>query len=313
MTSNISPARLPALLKILLLIVALAGVFGVPAATTAQDSSSSSSEPPSSEEPLVPVLPGPDTVVATVNGETITEADLSFLQEDYAQQMSQMNPAQHRAFLLTQAISLKLMAGAAKTAGMADNDTYKRRLAYLSTRALSRAYILQEISSKVTKDAVQAEYDKTYAAASPDEIHVLHILVNTEEDAKAIKASLDAGGDFAALAKEKSTDPSAQQNSGDLGFVQSWAPLVKPFLDAAFALKDGETSGPVKSDFGWHIIRVTERRPATKPAFEQEAQQIAQQLFGAAYTSTVDSLRKAGTIDIADPDLKSLFDGLPPQ
>jgi peptidyl-prolyl cis-trans isomerase C len=305
MTSHISPARLPALFKILLLIVALAGFIGTPAATTAQDSSSSSSEPASSEEPLVPVLPGPDTVIATVNGETITEADLGFLREDIGQQMAQMQvpPDQQRGYLLQQAIVSKLLSTAASAAGLADSDTFKRRLAYLSSRALSRAFVLQEISPKVTESTVRALYD----AWPSDELHVMHILANTEDDAKAIKASLDGGGDFAALAKEKSTDPSAQQNSGDLGFLQAWAPYVPEFLDAAFKLKDGETSAPVKSEFGWHVIRVTERRPATKPAFEEKAQGIADKLFQDTLSSVIGGLRTAATIDIADPDLKDVL------
>jgi peptidyl-prolyl cis-trans isomerase C len=174
----------------------------------------------------------------------------------------------------------------------------------LTRRALSRAYVQDVIAVKIDDAAIQAEYDNVIGKAPNEEVHALHILVTTEEDAKAIKAALDAGGDFAALAADKSIDPSAKQNSGDLGFVPYWD-VVKPFADAAFALKDGETSGPVQSQFGWHIIRVTERRPATKPTFEQLRGQIAQQLYGRIYEETFTGLKNAATIDIPDAALKA--------
>jgi peptidyl-prolyl cis-trans isomerase C len=309
MTSHISPAKLPVLLKILLVIALLLGFAG-PFAMAQESSSSSepaaSSEPPP-EEVTVPVLPTPDTVVATVNGEPITQAQLSFVQEDLASQLSQIPPEALRSVLLAQMINLKLMAGAGRAAGLEDTDTFKRRVSYLVERSLSRAYAQEKIGAEVTPEAIQAEYDAVFGSAPSEELHTLHILVSTEEDAKAIKASLDAGGDFAALAKEKSIDPSAKQNGGDLGFVQYWG-VVKPFADVAFALKDGETSAPVESQFGWHVIRVLERRPTTKPTLAETQAQIGQKLYNEKYQAAFDALRSAATIDIPDPTLKAQVD-----
>ncbi|MEQ1771253.1 MAG: peptidylprolyl isomerase [Devosia sp.] len=250
------------------------------------------------------VAADPNAVVATVNGEAITEADLAYVQEDIAAQLQGVPPEQLRAVLLAQMINLKLMSKAGLEANLADSDVFKKRVAYLTMRALSRAYVQDKIASMVDDAAIQAEYDRVIGSAPNEEVHALHILVTSEDDAKGIKAALDAGGDFAALAKDKSIDPSAKQNGGDLGFVPYWQ-VVKPFADAAFALKDGETSAPVQSQFGWHVIRVTERRPATKPTLDELRGQIAQQLYGEAYQKAFDALRSAATIAIPDAALKA--------
>lgn len=302
MTSQISAARVPLLPKIFVLAAMLVSFAVAPVASQAQDS-------PAPADPAVaaPVVADPNAVLAVVNGEPITEGDLALVQEDIGAQLQQVPADQVRAVLLAQLINLKLMAKAGTDLGLQDADTFKKRVQYQTERALSRAYALQEIAAKVTDEAIQAEYDKVIGAAPDDEIHLLHILVSTEDDAKAIKAALDAGGDFAALATDKSIDPSAKQNGGDLGFVPYWQ-VVKPFADAAFALKDGETSGPVQSPFGWHIIRAIERHPALKPTIDDLRQQIGQRLYSETYQSVFDTLKGAATIEISDPALKAQVD-----
>ncbi|MEO6396705.1 MAG: peptidylprolyl isomerase [Devosia sp.] len=254
-----------------------------------------------------PVLVDPNAIVATVNGETITEGDLAFVREDVAAQLQSVPPEQVRAILLAQMISLKLMAKAGTEAKLGESELFKRRISYLTSRAMSRAYVQENVGVKITDEAIKAEYDRIVGSAPNEELHVQHILVSTEDDAKAIKASLDAGGDFAAIAGDKSIDPSAKQNGGDLGFVPYWE-VVKPFADAAWALKDGETSGPVQSDYGWHIIRVIERRPATKPPLEQLSGQIAQRLYSDLYQGVFESLKNAATIEVPDAALKAQVD-----
>jgi peptidyl-prolyl cis-trans isomerase C len=284
MTSLRHPAKLPALLKILALAVVL-GASTVPVAALAQ-------EPP-----------GPDTIVATVGGEPITEADLAFAAEDIGQDLSNIPPEQLRAVLLAQMIDLKLMAQAGHAKGLEDDELFKVRLKYLTDRALRRAYTKQAVSDTITSEAIKAEYDRIVAAMpAEDEVHARHILVTTEDDAKAIKAELDAGADFAALAREKSIEPGAAQSGGDLGYFKA-AMMVKPFADAAFAMQVGEISNPVQTQFGWHIIKVEDRRPAAKPTLEQLTPQIGQQLYVQKYRALFDELRKAATIDIPDATL----------
>ena len=302
MMSLFRPAYVPTLLKSLALALVLAVV---PAMAHAQDSSAASSQP-SQEQPAP--QPGPDTVVATVGGEPITEADLAFAAEDIGADLNQIPQEQIRAVLLAQMIDLKLMAQAGEKQGLTEDQLFKLRLNYLTDRALRRAFSKVAISDTITPEAIQAEYDKQVAAIpDEDEIHARHILVSTEDDAKAIKAELDAGADFVELAKAKSIEPNAAQSGGDLGYFKRGV-MVKPFGDAVFAMQVGEISNPVQTQFGWHIIKVEDRRPAPKPSLEEMTQQIGQQLYVTKYRALFDELRKAATIEIPDATLAGQVD-----
>jgi peptidyl-prolyl cis-trans isomerase C len=250
----------------------------------------------------------PDTVVATVGGEAITEADLGFAAEDLTQELGQMPPEQRKPFLLRVLIDMKVMAKAGQDAGMADTPLFQQRLAYLEDRALRRAYFAESIANAVTEEVVRAEYDKFVADFTPaDEIRASHILVPTEEEANAVKSQLDGGTDFATLAKEKSIDPGAA-NGGDLGFFGKGM-MVAPFEAAAFALTDvGAVSAPVQSQFGWHVIRLEEKRQSTPPAFEQVAGQLQQQVLMTTFDETVARLMEGVEIDIPDAELKAAVD-----
>jgi len=279
----------------LALLLALSPNLGL-----AQDSQASS-EPPSQEQPTTPI--GPDTVVARVGDQVITEADLAFAAEDIGQQLANIPQDQLRAVLLAQMIDLKLMAQAGEASGVRSDPLFQLRLTYLTDRALRRAYTKTAISDTITAEAIKAEYDKQIAAIpEEDEIHARHILVSTEDDAKAVKAQIDAGADFVELAKQKSIEPNAAQSGGDLGYFKR-AVMVKPFADAAFAMQVGEVSNPVQTQFGWHIIKVEDRRPAAKPTLEEMTQQIGQQLYIQKYRETFNALHEAATIEISDPVL----------
>jgi peptidyl-prolyl cis-trans isomerase C len=245
----------------------------------------------------------PQTVVATVGGEAITEADISFAAEDLAQELQQMPPEQRKAFLVTVLIDMKVMAKAAREEKMDSTDLFKQRLKYLEDRALRRAYFGEKIATGVTPEALQAAYD-TFKASfqGKEEVHARHILVATEDEAKAIKAELEGGKDFAQLAQEKSTDPSAKQNGGDLGFFAKGM-MVKPFEDAAFTMEVGAVSDPVKSDFGWHIIKLEEKRMSQPPSLEQIAPQLQQQVMFKNFEDQVAALKAGVTIDIPDAAL----------
>ncbi|MDP1731256.1 MAG: peptidylprolyl isomerase, partial [Devosia sp.] len=245
-----------------------------------------------------------DTVVATVGGETITEADVAFADEDLQQELSQMPPAERRAFLVTVLIDMKVMAKAARDKQMDQTETFKRRLQYLKERALRRAYFAETIATGVTPEAVQKAYDAFVAGFQPqEEVHARHILVATREDAEAIQAELAAGKPFEQLAIEKSTDPSGAQNGGDLGFFGRGM-MVKPFEDAAFALTEpGEISEPVQSQFGWHIIKLEEKRQSQPPSLEEIGPQLQQQVMFQAFEESVSALKQGLVIDIPDAAL----------
>ena len=278
-----------------------AGALAAPA--LAQDAA------PAVEAPAPEAAPvAPETVVATVGGAPITEADLSFAAEDLTQELSQMPPEQRKPFLLRVLIDMKVMSKAGQDEGMAETPLFQQRLAYLKDRALRRAYFADTIANAVTEEAVRAEYDKFVADFVPaDEIRASHILVPTEEEANAVKTELDGGADFATLAKEKSIDPGAA-NGGDLGFFGPGM-MVAPFEAVAFALTDvGQVSAPVQSQFGWHVIKLEEKRKSSAPAFEQVASQLQQQLLMATFDETVKRLMDGVEIDIPDAALKAAVD-----
>ncbi len=299
MSDPIRPVPAPLLGRLLGIIFA-AALLAFPA--TAQDQNQGTSETPAGEASAPAV--SPDTVVATVGGETITEADIAFAAEDLQQELAQMPPADRKAFLVTVLIDMKVMAGAAREAQMDQSEIFKRRLRYLEERALRRAFFADRIAAKVTEEAVQAAYDTLVAEFVPeDEVRASHILVQTEEDAKAIKAELDAGRPFDVLAKEKSIDPSAAQNAGDLGFF-SRGMMVQPFEEAAFALTEpGQISEPVQSQFGWHVIRLEEKRKSQPPAIDALRPQLQQQILFEAFEDSVGVLKEGIAIEIIDPEV----------
>lgn len=296
MTVRTKPVRARAHLLIAgAMLLSGALTLAVPAAM-AQDAPAA----PAAEAPA----PAPDAVVATVGSETITEADIAFAAEDLQQELSQMPPEERRAFLVTVLIDMKVMAKAAREQHMDQTETFKRRLEYLEERALRRAYFSDKIAAGVTPEAVQAAYDQFVASfQAQEEVHARHILVATKEDAEAIKAELAAGKPFELLAMEKSTDPSGTQNGGDLGFF-SRGMMVKPFEDAAFALTEpGQISEPIESQFGWHIIKLEEKRQSQPPSLEEVGPQLQQQVMFKAFEDSVGALKQGLAIDIPDAAL----------
>jgi peptidyl-prolyl cis-trans isomerase C len=252
--------------------------------------------------PAAPAAVTAESVVATVGGEPITEADIGFAAEDLQQQLQQVPPAEQKAFLVNVLIETKIIAKAAREQQMAEDALFKQRLKYIEERELRRAYFSASVAKPVAPEEIQKSYDEYLATLTDGEVHARHILVATEEEAKAVKAELDAGKDFAELAKEKTTDPSGKETGGDLGFFGRGM-MVKPFEDAAFAMEPGTVSDPIKSDFGWHIIKVEEKRPATPPTLEQVTPQITQSLQFQAYEAGVTALRKGAVIEVTDPAL----------
>ena len=160
---------------------------------------------------------------------------------------------------------------------------------------------------------IKARYEKEIAAVPPEEeISARHILLKTEEEAKAVITELDGGKDFAELAKEKSTGPSAGQG-GDLGFFTKGR-MVPEFEAVAFTLQAGEYSKePVQTQFGWHVIKVEERRETAPPAFEEVADQVRQLVMRERYGELIRTARSETEIDVLDPDLKAAYDAISQQ
>jgi peptidyl-prolyl cis-trans isomerase C len=164
----------------------------------------------------------------------------------------------------------------ADKSGIRSSDLVKERIANAEKQILIQEFLKQKSRELVTEDQLKAAYAER-TKGSEEEAHARHILVKTEEEAKEIEKKLKKGGDFAKLAKEKSEDKSSGANGGDLGWFTA-DKMVPEFSKAAFALKKGETSVPVKSDFGWHVIQLEDRRKVTPPTFEQMKDHLTQEL-----------------------------------
>lgn len=263
---------------------------------------------PAPEEAKPAPKPAPDTVLATVNGDKITEADVDLASTDLDPQFAQLPPDQRRAAALSALIEIHLMADKAKAEGLDKDPDIERRIKLLDLRALHSAYIDHDIASKITDDELQQRYKQEVAKAPPvEEVHARHILVKTKAEAEAIIKQLDKGADFAKLAKEKSTDGAAPQG-GDLGWF-SQGQMVPEFDKAVFALKPGQyTEQPVQTQFGWHVIKLEGKRQKQPPAFDQVKNQIRQLVLRDKYFAAVNAARSAAKVDIPDAALKKQVD-----
>ena len=198
--------------------------------------------------------------------------------------------------LLDQMVDREALVIEAEKEGLQKDPQVQRAIARASDTVLQNAILSREIGPSVTDAALHAKYDAEIAnKPGEEEVHARHILVPTEEEAKKIIDELNKGADFATLAKQDSKDPAAQ-NGGDLGFFKK-GDMVPEFAAAAFALKDGEvTQTPVKTQFGWHVIKVDEHRVAPPPTFEQARDQLRQQLIQAGVRKVLDQARQGLTI-----------------
>jgi len=239
-----------------------------------------------------------DTVVARVNGKAITENDLKVAADEIGDQIGNM-PGDPRSNLIDALVNIRLAAIAAAAAGLDKAPEVAARLELVKNRELYVEYLRSKIVPELTNAAIHKRFDEELAKFVPgEEIHVRHILVKTEDEAKAIIAELDHGGDFAAIAKEKSIDTGSATNGGDLEFI-AHGDTVKEFEDAAFALDVGQyTKTPVQTKYGWHVIKVEEKRQQQPPTFEQEAQRIRSDLFAEDFDKAIAELRAAATIEI---------------
>jgi peptidyl-prolyl cis-trans isomerase C len=250
-----------------------------------------------------------DKVVATVNGQQITEQDLKAAVTDLDPQLARLPAEQQRAAALSALIELRLMAGEAGVRGLDKNPEFQRRLAMLNQRALHAEVIDQEVAKKITDEEVRARYDQEIAATpAENEVKARHILVKTKEEAEAIIKELDGGGDFEKIANEKTEDPSGKTSGGDLGYFGA-GQMVPEFEKAAFALEPGSyTKEPVQSQFGWHVIKVEDKRAKQPPAFDEVKDQFRNVVLREKYYALVKQLRDAATVDIADAELKKALE-----
>jgi len=245
-------------------------------------------------------LPAAAKVLATVDGTEITDDDVAIAVQDLGPGLPQMQPAERQAYVLNYLIDTKLAAREAEKQKLADGADALRRMAYYKDKALMEVLLGGVAKDAATDEALKKTYDDAAKAQKPEEeIHARHILVPTEDEAKAALKRVQAGEDFAKVANELSKDPGAE--GGDLGWFTRER-MVPEFADAAFKLQPGQVSQPVKTQFGWHIIKVEERRTKPFPAFDQVKDQVLRYVVQKAQTELITKLRGEAKIVRAEPE-----------
>src|ERR1700758_1781380 len=238
-------------------------------------------------------------VLAKVNGAEIRQSDVALAEEELGPSLAQMDPATKKDNVLAFLIDMKIVAKAAEAKKIEERDDFKARLAFTRNRLLMDSLLASEGKAATTDEAMKKVYDDASKQITGEqEVHARHILVETEDEAKAVKAELDKGADFAELAKKKSKDPGAS-DGGDLGFFTK-EQMVPEFSAVAFSLDPGKISDPVKSQFGWHIIKVGEKRNRKAPDFEQVKSQIETYVTRKAQAEYVGKLRDGAKIERMD-------------
>jgi peptidyl-prolyl cis-trans isomerase C len=243
-------------------------------------------------------------VLAKIDGAPITEDDVNDALVDIGPGLPEkLEGAEREKYVLDYLIDLKLVAKKAADDKLDGGPEFARRLAYYRDK-LEMESLLTSVAKAATTDAAErAAYDAAAKAQPPEpEIHARHILLPDEESAKAALARVKAGEDFAKVATELSKDPGGE--GGDLGWFTKDR-MVPEFADAAFKLEPGQISEPVKSQFGWHIIKVEEKRIKSFPPFEQVKDQAARFVAQKAQTELITSLREKVKIERFDEQPKA--------
>jgi len=263
-------------------------LFVLPAASGC--SKNSSSEAPASAS---------DPVIARVNGVDIKQSDLALAEEDVGADVQAASPEAKREHLISYLADIIMVTQAADKKNLADNPDFKRRLAFLRSKLLMGYELQQEAKTALTDEALKQTYDEAVKSMSgQEEVHARHILVEGEDEAKAIIEQLKGGADFAKLAKEKSKDPGAAEG-GDLGYFTK-DQMVPEFADVAFKMYPGQLSNPVKTQFGWHVIKVEDKRIKQPPEFEKVKDQIEAYLARKAQSDFIAKLRQSAKVERFD-------------
>ena len=248
-----------------------------------------------------------DRIIARINGTPIHEWELALAEAEIGSELARIPAVERRAVLVRYIMDTQLLADAAKKEKLDTQPDFARRKQYLHRRALRDAYFQKHVREAVTVKDAQRIYDKQIGSRKPKiEVRASHILVKTEKEARAIIKELAAGKDFAKLAEEKSTGPS-KVSGGDLGYFTKGR-MVKPFSDAAFALKKGDISQPVRTKYGWHVIKLTDKRERPNIPFEVVKDRILAPLMQQKSSDVVDELRKGSKVELLDAEIKKNFE-----
>lgn len=246
---------------------------------------------------VTPATPPGDPVVARVEGEPILLSDVTAAARDLPEQVRGTPTQVLYPLILDQIISQRVIVAAARRAGLDRDPELRARIRRAEDQELQQALLTGEVMGRVTDEAVRQRFDAEVAnRPTEEELRARHILVPTESEARAVIVELRGGADFAAVAARRSSGPGSREG-GDLGFFRR-GDMVPEFAEAAYALQAGQTStNPVRSPFGWHVIRVEERRRSPPPSFEDVREQLRGQMIEQEVNATVERLRATARIE----------------
>jgi peptidyl-prolyl cis-trans isomerase C len=246
-----------------------------------------------------------DKVLAKVDDRVITESELALAEAEIGGDLGNLPAAAKKRVLVEYLIETSLFAAAAEKEKLAAAPEFDKRLAYWRQRVLRDAFFDRNVRGDIGETGAKAYYDDQVKQMPPEEeVQARHILVDSESKAKEIADKITNGGDFSALAKEHSTDPGSKDDGGMLGFFGR-GQMVPAFEKAAFALKKGEVSSPVQSQFGWHLIRLEDRRQKAPPAFADVKDRIIGSMIQSKAQLVAGQLRAAAQIEYIDPEVKT--------
>ena len=242
-----------------------------------------------------------DPVVAKVDGQPVLRSEVLAFMKNIPPQMQQLPPETLFPIVLEQVINGKIVAEKAAKTDVANDPEVAKRLAEAKEQITRVVFMEREIGKNLSEARVQKAYDKFAAEQGKiDEVKARHILVDKESEAKDIIKKLQDGAKFEDLAKESSKDTANKSIGGDLGYFTKDA-MVKEFADAAFAMKKGEVSKtPIKTQFGWHVIQIEDRRTRPVPALETVKSALEAQERREILNELLESWRKNATVEIFD-------------
>ncbi|CAM5776055.1 hypothetical protein LMIY3S_05334 [Labrys miyagiensis] len=260
-----------------ILFASVAALALAAAPAFAEDATKPAAQPAPAPAAQAPAAPAAAPEIS-VDGQPITQEDLDAVAQEIGPNLSpQLSPAKRQDVIINAAINLRLAANEAEKQKVMDDATLQKKLAFYRQRILIDALISKVSKEAATDEAIKKAYEEQIVQKMPvqDEVHARHILVANEDDAKKVEARLKAGEDFAKIAKEVSKDPGSADQGGDLGWFTKDR-MVKEFADAAFNMKPGEVSQPVKTQFGYHVIKLEDRRRQQPPSLEQYKSQLGE-------------------------------------
>lgn len=273
-----------------------------PAPTTAAPPTATPSAAPANAQTIADALKliagqSADGVVARIDQIDVKRSDLAKLLVSLPPQVQQLPLESVYPLLLDRLIDQRLVTRAARAEKLTDDPDVKRRLVEAEDQILQQVYLDRTLRKQVTDTSLRARYDQLVKDNPPqEEVRARHILVATEKAARDIVAELAKGADFSAVAKAKSSDSSAREG-GDLGYFTE-GDMVPEFSAAAFKLKPNEwTREPVKSQYGWHVIKVEDRRKTVPPKFEDVKDQLASEASQEMIGDVIEKLRGKAKIE----------------